>query len=486
MELDDVVETLKIAKNHNTKCCILIGVGCSVSADIPDADGFVKIIQENYPVAYKRATEKTYFKCMEQLSPADRHNLITDKIKQSKLNWGHIALAQLMKAGYVDRVLTTNFDSLLLRACALIGGIQPAVYDIPSSKEFNASMVSTPAIFHLHGQSSGFILINTPEEYDSQSALIGPVIQDVLRDHVWIVIGYSGENDPTFDLLAQNPVFDNRLYWIGFEDNEPSKKLRENLLLPAKETHFVKGYDFDSFFGKLAGKLDCFPPDFVRQPFSYMDSVFETITPYSISKTNEPINYVRFAREFIREAIQEKECIQKDVLQAMSDLMSEQYDNVLALQSKYTSDMHKELIYAISWANVMVGNQISNQAKTKTGKEADDLFTLAYEKYAAALQIKPDKHEALINWGSALSDQAKTKTGKEADDLFTLAYEKYAAALQIKPDKHEALNNWGLALSDQAKTKTGKEADDLFTLAYEKINTKPWIIGELLFLINLE
>jgi hypothetical protein len=89
-------------------------------------------------------------------------------------------------------------------------------------------------------------------------------------------------------------------------------------------------------------------------------------------------------------------------------------------------------------------------------------------RYVAALAIKPDKHEALNNWGNALSDQAKTKTGGEADRLFVLAGEKYAAALAIKPDKHGTLINWGIALSDQAKTKTGDEAARLSALAAEK------------------
>jgi Tfp pilus assembly protein PilF len=92
---------------------------------------------------------------------------------------------------------------------------------------------------------------------------------------------------------------------------------------------------------------------------------------------------------------------------------------------------------------------------------------LAGEKYAAALTIKDDKHDTLNNWGIALSDQAKTKTGDEADRLFALAGEKYAAALAIKPDKHESLNGWGNALSDQAKTKAGDEADRLLALAGE-------------------
>ncbi len=57
------------------------------------------------------------------------------------------------------------------------------------------------------------------------------------------------------------------------------------------------------------------------------------------------------------------------------------------------------------------------------------------------MAIKPDMHEALYNWGTNLSDQAQTKSGAEADRLFTEAGEKYQQALAIKPDLHEALNN---------------------------------------------
>ena len=117
----------------------------------------------------------------------------------------------------------------------------------------------------------------------------------------------------------------------------------------------------------------------------------------------------------------------------------------------------------------MSGTALSEQAKTKSGGEADRLFRLAGEKYEAALKIKPDLHEALNNWGTALLEQAKTKSGVEADRLFRLAGEKYEAALKIKPDKHEALYNWGNALSEQAKTKSGGEADDLFGLAEQRL-----------------
>ena len=50
------------------------------------------------------------------------------------------------------------------------------------------------------------------------------------------------------------------------------------------------------------------------------------------------------------------------------------------------------------------------------------------------LKIKPDKHEALYNWGLALAFQALTKDGQQADRLWALAGKKYDAALKIKPD----------------------------------------------------
>jgi tetratricopeptide (TPR) repeat protein len=115
------------------------------------------------------------------------------------------------------------------------------------------------------------------------------------------------------------------------------------------------------------------------------------------------------------------------------------------------------------------GNALSEQAKQKNGAVADSLFTQAYEKYAAALKLKPDYHEALNNWGAALSDKAKQKSGAEAEALFAQSYEKYAAALKLKPDLHEALNNWGATLINQAKQKNAADAAGLFAQAEEKL-----------------
>ncbi len=75
-DIEDVVETLRNAKKHSIKCNVLIGAGCSVQAGIPTAQGFVEKIRTDFPRAFQRATEKTYAKCMAELSIGEQRALI--------------------------------------------------------------------------------------------------------------------------------------------------------------------------------------------------------------------------------------------------------------------------------------------------------------------------------------------------------------------------------------------------------------------------
>jgi len=512
-EIDDIVDTLKNAKIRNKKCSVLIGAGCSVTAGIPTAQGFVEIIKEKYPRPYNRAKEKTYPKCMEQLAISQQRDLIASYVDQAKVNWAHIALAQLMKAEYVDRVLTTNFDPLVMRACSLLG-LFPATYDLATSQLFEPEMVPDQAVFHLHGQRTGFILINTDEAFEKHSKLLAPVFDDAGQGRVWLVVGYSGENDPVFDHLASVDCFYNYLYWIGYQNDDPAIHLRDRLLIDGKDAYYTNGFDADSFFVTLAQKLNCFPPDFISKPFSYVDNLFDGLTPYTLPKTDAPVDAMRYARIAVRAAIDEIQPVQSEVLQGWSNLLAGKYEEVINLMSnyeKYDKAMHREVRELVAWAHIWRGNTLSEEARTKSGDEADELFQLAfaeyaeawknrriydvynywghtiyhkaktksgaeadklfqqaYDKYASAINLNPDANKVFNNWAVALSDQANTKSGSEANELFQQSYEKYAEAIRIQPDMHEALRNWGIALADHAKMMSGAEADKLFQQAYGK------------------
>ena len=180
--LDDIVETLKKAKDRERGCTLLIGAGCSVKAGIPTASGFVEIIKKEYPRAYERAREKTYAKCMYELAVAERRDLIAKYVDKAKINWAHICIAQLMKNSFIERVLTTNFDLLVVRACALLG-LFPANYDFAASQLFNPPDVPERAVFYLHGQRTGFVLLNTDKEVEKHSELLAPVFTDAGMVH---------------------------------------------------------------------------------------------------------------------------------------------------------------------------------------------------------------------------------------------------------------------------------------------------------------
>ena len=252
------------------------------------------------------------------------------------------------------------------------------------------------------------------------------------------MVGYSGENDPVFDHLARVQQFDNNLYWVCYRDNEPPKHVRERLLVSNKFAFFVKGFAADDFFVGLAQRLNCFPPDLVRKPFSHLKNTLESLTSYAIPGQTAQLDVTEDARKLADMAIQDYEQeargtarlpLRTEVpavgLMAQSFLMAGEYDKVVSLRVEYDRGSAAELAGPLSWAYLMQGNALSAQAKTKSGEEADRLFALAGEKSQAALQIKPDMHEALNNWGTALSAQARTKSGEEADRLFALAGEKH-------------------------------------------------------------
>ena len=231
--LDDVAEAVANARERGVKVCLLIGAGCSYSAGIPLASGFQKIIEDKYPHAYAKASAKSddpsYADCMAALAVGERRHLIREYIREANINHAHLGIAQLIKAGYVDRVLTTNFDPLVAEACRLCN-TSIATFDFAATQTFDPGDAPEKAIFHLHGQHTGFRLLNTEEECNSLGETIRPLFEDSGRRRIWIVVGYSGEQDPVFEQLARIQRFDHRLYWVSYDDKVPPAHVLVRLL----------------------------------------------------------------------------------------------------------------------------------------------------------------------------------------------------------------------------------------------------------------
>lgn len=189
--LQFLVDDVRRAMAEGRPCTLLIGAGCSVTAGIPTAQGFVDLIKKDYRHRWELAPTKTYAECMAQLENGDRDRLIQRSIEGAKVNSEHLAMASLVKEGYVDRVLTTNFDPLVVQACALLNQF-PAVYDCAASTAIDPRRISGQAVFHLHGQYRGPVLINTQTELRQNRSRVRRVVEDALsRERIIIIVGYS-------------------------------------------------------------------------------------------------------------------------------------------------------------------------------------------------------------------------------------------------------------------------------------------------------
>lgn len=485
--VDEIAEVLQDMKSRGRSCSLLIGAGVSIAAGVPAAAGFVDLIKQRNPLAYARASEKTYPKCMAELLLNQRRNLIAEFVDKAKINWAHIGIGLLMQAGYIDRVLTTNFDPLVVRACAMLG-VFPAVYDFATSQLLKNADIPDLAVFYLHGQRTGFVLMNTVEDMEAHSALLGPVFEGAGSGRTWIVVGYSGENDPVFEHLARQQRFDNGLFWVGYGDREAQAHVREKLLACDKDAYFTKGHDADSFFVSLARALQVFPPDLVARPFTYARRTLEQLTPFLQPGQTDYEDVLHAPNKWIQSAIDQFEVPAWDLITRGRGLQSEvtnlpvvlnaaqylsmkgDYERVVALRSEHEKSPDSGLADLVSKAYVMLGNQMLDRAKLESFDNAKALFEQAKEHYQAALQVQPSRHEAVHNWANFLLDMAKASPSAElARQYFRDAGARYLEAHSMKPDQPEILINWGNLLLDRAKAAlAGDVAADLFAQAEEK------------------
>lgn len=416
--VEDVTETVKKAAARGSKCTMLIGAGCSKSAGIPLTSEFVEIIKREYPRAYRYAAPATYASCMDQLSHSERKSLISKYIDAAKINWGHIALAQLVQDGVVDRVLTTNFDPLVVRACALIGEY-PAIYDAASSQISNTADIHDRSIFYLHGQRTGFKILNTQEEVGLQFENLRPVFDEAGVDRIWIVVGYSGENDPVFEHLVRLGNFKNNLYWICHKDSLPPSHVTDRLLCKGLGTFFVRGHDADSFLIRIAQECATFPPLLFGMPEKYLIRIKETTMPFPLGgdidtavSVTEPIDrLVQVAQQRAKRHAKKSEKVAQAAIQAYA---AGDYSSVVNLWNRNPKLRNKDW-QATAAAALYAQIDAKKKSMESEKKSAAEFYDFFYAWYREAMALFP-RSIALINGFAVLLLQKSGVVEFKADE----------------------------------------------------------------------
>ena len=272
---------------------LLVGAGISVSAGIPPAQELMKIAIENFSnyfteeeqlLSKEDLNQLKYNDIMTKLSPMHRKALFEWHIKcdkkrnisPSKLNFAHLAIAELLKQGYIKRILTTNFDPLLINACYMVGMYPlPAIYDIGSVNQINPELFDDPCIIYLNGQHAGQVQRNTSSQLNMHDPILQKVIVSTGCKRPWIVAGYSGENDPLMDALNELRPFNNWLYWLEYSNQIPQTEMH-SFLRNDEECKIIYQCDADETFMNIISSLGC-KLEFIETPQTEFKNLFKNI-----------------------------------------------------------------------------------------------------------------------------------------------------------------------------------------------------------------
>ena len=145
---------------------------------------------------------ETYGRCLHLLpGEVDRQEFIIECIEEGRgrLNMAHLLLGQLIKNGFVNTVLTTNFDDLLLRALQLYF-VVPSTLDPDSTNTLltNSRFVQ---VAYLHGRLASYRQRHTPSEVRDSIPGFENYLSQALQDHGLVVIGYRGGDETPIHLL---------------------------------------------------------------------------------------------------------------------------------------------------------------------------------------------------------------------------------------------------------------------------------------------
>ena len=163
-----------------------------------------------------------YGNCLHLLpGEVDRQEFIIECIEEGRgrLNMAHLLLGQLIKNHFVNTVLTTNFDDLLLRALQLYF-VVPSTLDPDSASQLltNSRFVQ---VAYLHGRLASYRQRHTASEVRDSIPGFENYLSQALQDHGLVVIGYRGGDETPLALLhkvlMERTTGPGRgLFWVTF------------------------------------------------------------------------------------------------------------------------------------------------------------------------------------------------------------------------------------------------------------------------------
>lgn len=233
-------------RNNPGVYALLLGSGVSTEAEIPTGWGIVEDLirqmaevedkdPEPDPFEWYREEydkEAKYDELIEELAPSkeERQSLLegyfepTEEEREQGIKTpskAHKSIAWLIDEGYINLVITTNFDQLLEQAL-LERGVTPVVISGPSDAEGAAPLAHQNAvIIKINGDYKETNIKNITEELESYEPPVQNLLDTIIDQYGLIVCGWSGEWDTALrEALISSESRRYSMYWAYHGDLE--------------------------------------------------------------------------------------------------------------------------------------------------------------------------------------------------------------------------------------------------------------------------
>ncbi|RYY78764.1 MAG: hypothetical protein EOO69_09240 [Moraxellaceae bacterium] len=443
LTVKDIAATLRDSKKNNVPVVVFTGAGCSKSAGIPLAFDLIKAINKKFKNNLKDLTEeqkKDYGECMAKLVPHEQKILLKKYIENAKINWAHIALASLLKNGYISKVLTFNFDNILVRACSL-DNFYPSVYDLKILDQDYFSAIPNKSIIHLHGQWSGFELANGNKDTEQQAEKLKNYIKDTLNSGPSVFIGYSGNADPFFRLVQENFIGQHRLFWIDYS-KQPNLNVSNFININPNHRNFIGEQDADQFLIELATELKCFPTSIFKDPIQHLKGICEYINEFPLTNKDTQFDLLEDIKMTLKIADQSKPAITN--IKLIENLYHGKFDYIIKLAKYKSIDLNiRQTSKLVAIAHLEKSIELLN----KNNNQYEVFFENAIEIEPKFYQLYGRYAEALINL--YLKSESKQEENSGSRQYLNKGIKVFEMAFNIKPDMKDAtiIGNYGISLS---------------------------------------
>ena len=225
-----------------------------------------------FPPQWSDAEYSTYF---EKIFGEDRERqrrylkgiLSEEKVS---LSAGNRVLGALLCAGLCRAVFTTNFDSVVEKAMAEMGGLSLQAYSLEGTTSAANAFLNEEYPFYckLHGDFRFESLKNLSTDLASQNEDLTKAFLACGTRFGMIVVGYSGRDASVMSIIdrvldSPNP-FPQGLYWTGLKGSAVHPAVRAMLEKARKagvQAEYVEVETFDAFMSRLWRQLDGKPID---------------------------------------------------------------------------------------------------------------------------------------------------------------------------------------------------------------------------------